>query len=206
MDVGVSGAEVEQRGQQQQRGARGPCLGTRRRREGHRDRRQRPGKAGEDLGQPMLEVRRGGEDRGGDRARRLVVSVAGEAGGDQRVVVRPDRPGVVAEWVVAGLARAEGPDAPAGVELLVEQPLGGGWRPRCRRGFPTTAGGRCWRSGCRPAVCRRRARGRSSRARGSRSRAGSASRRSPARCSSRSASASSPQTSRARRAERRCAS
>ena len=57
---------------------------------------------------------------------RLVVAVAREAGGDQRVVVRPDRSGVVAERVVAGLARAERADAPAGVELLVEQPLGGG--------------------------------------------------------------------------------
>ena len=130
--------------------------------------------AGEHLGQAVLEVRCRGEDRGGDRARRLVVSVAREAGGDQRVVVRPDRPGVVAERVVAGLARAEGADAPAGVELLVEQPLGGGGCLARRRAGRTRAGGRCWRSGCRPAACRRRARARDSRARASRSRAGSA--------------------------------
>ena len=73
----------------------------------------------------MLEVRRCGEDRGGDRARRFVVSVSSEAGGDQRVVVRPDRPCVVAEWVVAGLVRNKGPDAPAGIELVVEQSLRG---------------------------------------------------------------------------------
>jgi hypothetical protein len=79
LDVGALGAEAEQRGQQQKRGPCCPCLGTRRRREGHGDRRQWPGKAGEDLGQPMLEVRR----------------------------------------------RGEGPDSPAGVQLLVEQPLRG---------------------------------------------------------------------------------
>ena len=79
LDVGALGAEAEQRGQQQKRGLCCPCLGTRRRREGHGDRRQWPGKAGEDLGQPMLEVRR----------------------------------------------RGEGPDSPAGVQLLVEQPLRG---------------------------------------------------------------------------------
>src|SRR6202042_3867161 len=49
----------------------------------------------------------------------------GEAGSDQRVLMRPARPCVVAEWVVAGLEVAEGADAPARVELLVEQPLGG---------------------------------------------------------------------------------
>src|SRR3984885_915352 len=76
----------------------------------------------------MLEVRRRGEDRGGDRGRRLVVSVSSEAGGDQGVVVRPDRPGVVAQWVVAALAGAERADAPAGVELSVEEPLGGAGR------------------------------------------------------------------------------
>ena len=83
LDVGAIGAESEQRGQQQKRGACCPRLGTRRRREGYGDRCQWPGKAGEDLRQPMLEVRRGGEDRGGDRARRLMVSVSGEAGGYQ---------------------------------------------------------------------------------------------------------------------------
>src|SRR5579871_5144483 len=35
--------------------------------------------------------------------------------------MRPDRPGVVAQRVVAGLPRAERANAPAGVELLVEQ-------------------------------------------------------------------------------------
>ena len=78
------------------------------------------GEACEDLGQAMLEVRRSGEDRRRDRACRLVMSVSGETGGDQRVVVGPDRPGVVAEWVVTGLARPEGADPPAGVQLLVK--------------------------------------------------------------------------------------
>ncbi len=119
------GMEVEQRAQQQQRGSRGPCLGTRGRRERHGDRGHRRGVAGEDLGQAVLEVRRRLENRGGDRARRLAVAVAREAGGDQRVLVGPDGPGVVAERVVAGLVGAEGAHAPAGVELLVEQPLGG---------------------------------------------------------------------------------
>ena len=114
----------------------------------------------------------------GDRARRLVVAVAGEAGGDQRVLVGPDGAGVVAERVVAGLARAEGPHAPAGVELLVEQPLGGRGRLDARPGVRTTAGGRCWRSGCRPGACRRRAPARGSRARASRSRGESVARRS----------------------------
>src|SRR5580658_3256266 len=40
----------------------------------------------------------------------------------------PDRPGVVAEWVVSGLIPAEGAHAPAGKDLLAEQQLCRGGR------------------------------------------------------------------------------
>ena len=180
------GSSPKQRAQQQQRRARRPGLRARRRRERDRDGRHATREAGEDLRQTVLEVRCRGEDRGGDRARRVVVAVAREAGGDQRVLVRPDRAGVVAERVVAGLARRRACGRPSR-SRAARRAAARRWRPpRPRRGSPTTAGGRCSRSGCRPGACRRRARARGSRARASRSRGGSASRRSPARCSRRS--------------------
>ena len=83
------------------------------------------GEAREHLGQAVLEVRRRGEHRGGDRDCWLV-AVARQAGDDQRVLVRPDGSGVVAEGVVAGLAGAERPYAPAGVQLALQQTVGGG--------------------------------------------------------------------------------
>ena len=73
----------------------------------------------------MLEVRSRAQHRNGDGARRLAVAISRETGGDQRVLVGPDGARVVAERVVASLAGTESPHPPAGVELLVEQPLGG---------------------------------------------------------------------------------
>ncbi len=97
------GCRSSRRGEHQQGGARRPCLGAGGARVGDRDRCDCRRIAREDLGKTMLEVRRGGEHRGGDRDGLLTVAVAREPRDDQRVVMRPHGSGVVTERVVAAL-------------------------------------------------------------------------------------------------------
>ena len=131
------GRQVEERGQEQQRGPRGPRLGTARPSEtpraptsSTRGSRRRPRAAGS---------RSTARARSIDEAMRaggVAVAVARQAGGDQRVVVRPDGAGVVLERVVARLVGADGPHAPARVKLLVKQLPSGRRRLRPRRARP----------------------------------------------------------------------
>ena len=198
--------QPQERRQQQQRRRRRPGLGPRRRRERDRDRGHRAREAGEHLGQAVLEVGSGGQDRARDRCRRLAVAVAGEARGDQRVVVGPDGSGVVAERVVAGLAwrRACGPPSPNRARPRAAARRSP--RPRPRRGVPDQSRWpmfelrlSTWRlSPSRASAWQPRSGIQKSRRKGSRS--------ALARPSRRAASASSPQTSRASRAARRWAS
>ena len=60
----------------------------------------------------------------GDGLHRDRQAVPGEPGGDQRVVVRPDRAVVIRHRVVAHFAGVDGPDAPAGKHALSQQRLG----------------------------------------------------------------------------------
>ena len=83
---------------------------------------------------------------------------------------RPSRCGSRAGCIPPRLWRGSGLPSPSTAHRSVTARRW--WLPCRRRGFPTTAGARRWKSGCRPAVCRRRERGRSSSARGPRSRAG----------------------------------
>ena len=105
--------------------AGGPGLRARGGREGDRHRGQRAREAGEHLGQAVLEVGGGGEDRGGDRR---PPPRGGRSGPGRRRsascrAARPCRCGSRAGC--SRPRRAERADAPAGVELLVEQALGG---------------------------------------------------------------------------------
>ena len=158
--------------------------------------------AGEHLRQPVLEeAGRLARAPAAIRAAASSVAVAGQAGGDQRVVVRPDRAVVVLDRVVAAprssaSVRTPQPENSASPIRCADDGLGARRRRRSR----STAGGRCSRSGCRPAACRRRARARSTRARAARSPRSKRARSAAASASSRSASAGSSQTSRASRA------
>ncbi|HZT90402.1 MAG TPA: hypothetical protein VFA05_00010 [Gaiellaceae bacterium] len=115
------GLEAEQRAQQQDRGRRRPRLRARRRRILDRDARAAAGEAGEDLRQPVLELRRG-LDRPADQQVQLP-DAAGvrEPPRDQGVVVRPHRAVVVDERVVALLVRGERAHAPPRPEAVAQQ-------------------------------------------------------------------------------------
>jgi hypothetical protein len=98
------------------------------------------GESQRSLEQPMLEIRRGSECRGGDCARRLMVSVSREPADDQRVVVWPARPCVVPSGCVPPPLCGEGPDSqpeygyePTAKTLAEPDRTGGATEPRRNR-------------------------------------------------------------------------
>jgi hypothetical protein len=122
-EVLVDGLQTEHGAEQQQRSAGGP--GLRAARGGIRDGVLGDGAvvAAEGLGQAAVEELGGVEDAGGDAGGFVLVAVAAQPPGDERVVERPDGADVVADGVVAFLALGQGADAPAGVEAGSEQVL-----------------------------------------------------------------------------------
>ena len=166
--VGV-GSQPEHRLEEQERRTGRPRLRRAGDRVGHRRVRVGPVEAAEQLRQAVVLESLGRFHHLADEpVRRVVEAVPLEAGRDERRVVRPDRAGVIADRVVAGLVGGERPDAPAGEHRRV---AGAGRRRRARdpaRRCRTTGNGRrCWRSR-RPAACRRRAPSRNSAGRPSR--------------------------------------
>ena len=128
----ASACRPEHRPDEHQRRARGPGL----RRAGDRvgDRRapstarSKPqNSSGRRIGR---EVVGGGEQSAAERAADRVEAVAPSAGRRDRRVVRPDRAGVVADRVEAGLVRGERPDAPARRHRRGRRGLGDGRRVR----------------------------------------------------------------------------
>ena len=79
--------------------------------------------------------------------------------------MRPDRAAVVAHRVVAGLRRRQRAHAPPATTSARTSAARRRPRPARRRRCRSTGSGPCWRSGSRPAACRRPARRRASRAR-----------------------------------------
>ena len=140
-----------------------PRLRARGRRIGDRERRLRSAHPREDLRQLVVEVLRGGEHPLDDTLRLGPARVAREPGGDDRVVVRPDRAVVVRERVVAGVRRSTSCARPS--PTRARRPSAGRRRRRraqagrCR----SRAGVRCWSRASRPSASRRRARARRSR-------------------------------------------
>src|ERR671916_569560 len=118
----------------------GLCADNRAHQERHRPRRPRlraaglrqlyrlanlvPGVTREDLGQPVVEVRGGVEEREGDNARLLPEAVAPEAASDEGVVVGPDGAVVVRAGVVSPLARGHRPDPPPAEQPVIHEPVG----------------------------------------------------------------------------------
>src|SRR5205823_12827568 len=99
----------------------GPRLRAQRSRIFDGEARPAPTVAGEYFGKPVAEVSRRLECRVRDRRRFRAEAVAGEAGGDQGVVVRPDGSVVVADRVVAAFAFGHRADPPARVEPFAGQ-------------------------------------------------------------------------------------
>ena len=108
--------EPEHRPEQEQRRPGRPGLRAAGGRVLDRVLRQRPVVAAERLRQPPVEQRGGVEDVRRDAGRLLLVPVAPQPPGDERVVERPDRPEVIADRVVAGLALGQRSHAPARVQ------------------------------------------------------------------------------------------
>ena len=78
--------------------------------------------AGEQLGQPVVRQDRGGvEEALEDPQERLVQSVPAQTDREQRVVVRPDAPGVVADGIERALEATERPHPPARVRSVAHQ-------------------------------------------------------------------------------------
>src|SRR5688500_6056466 len=114
----------EHRLQERERGGRGPGLGGAGNRVGDGHVRKPAIEAAEELGEPEVGRVLGRlEDARRDAVRGVVAACALHPRRDQRVVVRPDGPGVVAHGVVARLARGVGPDAPAAVHRGIQEPV-----------------------------------------------------------------------------------
>ena len=99
--VGDPRVEAQQRAQEQQRRRRRPRLGLARRRVAHREGHVVAAEAAEQLGQAVVEVGGRVEQALDDPVGLVHEPVAHEAGGDDGVVVGPDRADVVADRVVA---------------------------------------------------------------------------------------------------------
>ncbi len=83
------------------------------------------GEAAEQLGQAQVrEPLRRFDQPAGEQVRAVGRAARLQTGRDERVVVRPDRPGVVADRVVADLPRRERADPPAREHVRREQALG----------------------------------------------------------------------------------
>ncbi len=173
--LSVAGLEAEHRPDEEERRAGRPGLRAAGRRVGDGEAAERPRVARERLRQPVRRERRRVEHRQRDPVRLVAEAVAGQAVGDDRVVVRPDRAAVVADRVEPLVVGRQRPDAPAREQR--GRPSAGEPRsPRAPRTRSRSRGAaRCSRSASRSGACRRRARWRSSRrGRRSRSRARSA--------------------------------
>src|SRR5262249_60325866 len=81
----------------------------------------------------ILDRAAGVEERAQDLRGPSRVAVSGEARSHQRVVVRPDRPIVVAHRIGPRRALGERPQPPPGPDVVLEQPVEGALRPRTLR-------------------------------------------------------------------------
>ena len=117
--------------QHREHGGRGPGLRRTRHRVARRPFAGAPREAAEELGHAVLVEIQARIEQPAEHAQRLAgVAIARHAAGDQRVVVRPDRPVVVRHWVVARALAGNGANAPAAVEVAAQQRLGDAGRVR----------------------------------------------------------------------------
>src|SRR5215470_7150716 len=107
--------------QEQQRSASRPRLGTARRRVLDRELRLRPRVPCERLGKAAMEVLRRLQNSHRNPCGFVAISVTPQTPRDEGVVERPYGPDVIADGVVAALARGHGADAPSREELVAEQ-------------------------------------------------------------------------------------
>src|SRR5262249_44441916 len=73
------------------------------------------------LGQAILHKETRFEQAAEDLAGAIFIAIAREAGGDQRVSVRPDRPVMIRHRIETSRRRVEGAHAPSGKRLLVHE-------------------------------------------------------------------------------------